>query len=109
MADPTVLNINDDIMIERITPFKKVLSERCFGLLGCISTNLDHHFFCSFVEKCSDPVKNVAVFVLRSRSEPAKLVDRDLFPFRARDKEKISDNLNRCYNKEKMEFLYGKF
>src|SRR5712692_11972204 len=37
VADPTVLNVDGDIMIARLPSLKRVRTKGCFGLLGCIS------------------------------------------------------------------------
>jgi hypothetical protein len=63
MANTTVLNVDNDIMITRFPSFKRVRSERCFGMLRCISTNLSQHFSFSATPLLSKnafiPVKNV--------------------------------------------------
>jgi hypothetical protein len=43
VADPAVLNINHNIVIAGLSSFKRVKSERRFGLLSSIS--LDFHIF----------------------------------------------------------------
>ncbi len=59
MTNPTIMNINNNIIISRLTPLKWEISQWWFGVLSCVATNLDH-----FIVACANDViilfKNVS-------------------------------------------------
>jgi hypothetical protein len=67
MANPRVLYVDDDIMLARIPSFKRVRIKRCLGLLGRISTNLEHSF--SSVKMPWFPFKNV-LYMIKDWNQP---------------------------------------
>ena len=54
MANPTILNINYNVMVTRVPSFERVLTKRCFCLLSCVIPVLG-----SFLTRSCRPVKNV--------------------------------------------------